>query len=147
MVNSALDRPWSQCSCCLAAANKDFVRRHPVATKRAVRALLKATDLCALAPERAARHLVDKGVTRVDSALQSMTDIPYGTWREYDPEDTVRFYALRLHEAGMIKSSPQAHRPRHRLALPHRAEEGAEGVEGEAVEQAGEPRVPAIPRT
>ena len=24
-----------------------------------------------------------------------------------DPEDTVRFYALRLHEAGMIKSSPQ----------------------------------------
>jgi NitT/TauT family transport system substrate-binding protein len=36
-----------------------------------------------------------------------MTDIPYGQWREYDPEDTVRFYALRLHEAGMIKTSPQ----------------------------------------
>ena len=53
-----------------------------MATKRAVRALLKATDLCALAPERAARHLVDKGVTKsYDSALQSMTDIPYGTWR------------------------------------------------------------------
>ena len=30
------------------------------------------------------------------------------TWREYDPEDTLRFYALRLHEAGMIKSSPNA---------------------------------------
>jgi len=28
-------------------------------------------------------------------------------WREYDPEDTVRFYALRLRELGMIKSSPQ----------------------------------------
>jgi hypothetical protein len=28
-------------------------------------------------------------------------------WCEYDPEDTVRFYALRLHEAGMIASSPQ----------------------------------------
>jgi NitT/TauT family transport system substrate-binding protein len=27
-------------------------------------------------------------------------------WREYDPEDTIRFYALRLREAGMIKSSP-----------------------------------------
>ena len=27
--------------------------------------------------------------------------------REYDPADTMRFYALRLHEAGMIKSSPQ----------------------------------------
>jgi NitT/TauT family transport system substrate-binding protein len=36
-----------------------------------------------------------------------MRDIPYSRWRAYDPEDTVRFYALRLHEAGMIKSSPQ----------------------------------------
>ena len=27
--------------------------------------------------------------------------------REYDPADTIRFYALRLREAGMIKSSPQ----------------------------------------
>ena len=26
--------------------------------------------------------------------------------RVTDPEDTVRFFALRLHEAGMIKSSP-----------------------------------------
>jgi NitT/TauT family transport system substrate-binding protein len=36
-----------------------------------------------------------------------MRDLPYGKWREYDPEDTVRFFALRLHEVGMIKSSPQ----------------------------------------
>ena len=34
------------------------------------------------------------------------TEVPYDSWREYDPEDTLRFYALRLHEAGMIKSSP-----------------------------------------
>ena len=44
---------------------------------------------------------------RFDYALQAMQEIPYNRWREYDPEDTVRFYALRLHEAGMIKSSPQ----------------------------------------
>ena len=25
----------------------------------------------------------------------------------YDPEDTLRFYALRLHEVGMIKKSPK----------------------------------------
>ena len=31
----------------------------------------------------------------------------YGKWREYDPEDTMRFYALQMHEAGLIKSSPQ----------------------------------------
>jgi NitT/TauT family transport system substrate-binding protein len=36
-----------------------------------------------------------------------MKEVPYGKWREYNLEDTVRFYALRLHEAGMIKASPQ----------------------------------------
>ena len=36
-----------------------------------------------------------------------MTEIPFGRWREYNPEETVRFYALRLREAGMVKSSPQ----------------------------------------
>ena len=33
-----------------------------------------------------------------------MLAIPYDRWRAYDAEDAVRFYALRLHEAGMIKS-------------------------------------------
>ena len=28
-------------------------------------------------------------------------------WREFDPEDSMRFFALRLHEVGMIKSSPE----------------------------------------
>jgi NitT/TauT family transport system substrate-binding protein len=80
----------------------------PIATKRALRAILKATDICALEPERAARSQVDKGLVKnYDYSLQTMQDVPYNRWREYDPEDTVRFYALRLHEAGMIKSSPQ----------------------------------------
>ncbi len=35
-----------------------------------------------------------------------MTEIPYDLWREFDAEDTMRFFALRLHEVGMIKSSP-----------------------------------------
>jgi NitT/TauT family transport system substrate-binding protein len=108
IVNSAVDRPWSQYFCCMVAGNPGFVRKHPVATKRALRAILKATDLCAQEPERVARFLVDKDyVQRYDSALQVMKELPYNVWREYDPEDTVRFYALRLHEAGMIKSSPQ----------------------------------------
>jgi NitT/TauT family transport system substrate-binding protein len=51
---------------------------------------------------------VEKGYTqREDYAFQALKEIPYARWREYDAEDTVRFYALRLHEAGMIKSSPQ----------------------------------------
>jgi NitT/TauT family transport system substrate-binding protein len=107
VVNSAVDRPWSQYFCCMLAANREFVRKHPVATKRALRAILKATNLCALEPERIAGVLVDKGFTpRRDWAGQSLTAIPYNRWRDFDPIDTLRFYALRLYEAGMIKSSP-----------------------------------------
>jgi NitT/TauT family transport system substrate-binding protein len=108
VVNSATDRPWSQYFCCMVIGNRAFVQKHPVATKRALRAILKATDVCALEPERAARSLVDGGFApRYDYALQTLREVPYGTWREYEPEDTVRFYALRLQEAGMIKSTPQ----------------------------------------
>jgi len=57
LVNSAMDRPWSQYFCCMLAGNREFVRKHPVATKRALRAILKSTDVCALEPERVARLL------------------------------------------------------------------------------------------
>ena len=46
IVNSAVDRPWSQYFCCMLAANTDFVHKYPVATKRVMRAILKAADLC-----------------------------------------------------------------------------------------------------
>jgi NitT/TauT family transport system substrate-binding protein len=108
VVSTADDHPWSKYFCCILAANREFVRKHPVATKRAVRGILKAADVCAVDPERAARTLVDRAYVRqYSTALQLMKDLPYDRWREYDPEDTVRFYALRLHEIGMIKSSPQ----------------------------------------
>jgi NitT/TauT family transport system substrate-binding protein len=106
VVNSGLDRPWSQYFCCIVGGNRAFVRKNPVATKRALRAIVKAANLCALEPDRTARLVADKGYS-YDYALQTMQDIPYNRWREYDPEDTVRFYALRLHEAGIIKSTPQ----------------------------------------
>jgi len=108
IVNSALDRPWSQYFCCMLAGNREFIRKYPVATKAALRAILKAADLCVTEPARAARRLVDGGFTpRYDYALQTLNEVPYDKWREYDHEDTLRFYALRLHEAGMIKASPQ----------------------------------------
>ena len=108
VVNSTMDRPWSQYFCCMLVGNREFVRTHPVATKRALRAILKAADVCALGPEQAAQFIVDRDYAkRYDYALQVMKDLPYGQWREYSPEDTLRFYALRLHEVGMIKSSPQ----------------------------------------
>jgi NitT/TauT family transport system substrate-binding protein len=108
IVNTATDKPWSDYFCCTTFGNRDFVRAHPIATKRYLRAILKAADICAAEPERVARMLVDRGFTlRHDYALQTLTELPYNIWREFDPEDTIRFYALRLREAGIIKSTPQ----------------------------------------
>jgi NitT/TauT family transport system substrate-binding protein len=91
----------------MLAGNPEFVRTKPNAAKRVVRAMLRATDLCLSAPTRVARQVVDRGFTpNYEYAVQTLSDVPYGKWRDYDPEDTIRFYALRLHEAGMIKSSP-----------------------------------------
>jgi NitT/TauT family transport system substrate-binding protein len=109
MLNTATERPWSQYFCCMLLANRDFVRNYPVATKRVLRAVLKATDFCAAEPELAAQQLVARGFAeRLDYATQTLSEVPFGAWREFDPEDTIRFYALRLHEVGMITSSPNA---------------------------------------
>src|SRR5437588_842370 len=58
--------------------------------------------------ERVARLIMERRLApRYEYALQTLREIPYGRWRQYDGEDALRFYALRLHEAGLIKSSPQ----------------------------------------
>jgi NitT/TauT family transport system substrate-binding protein len=107
IVNSSVDRPWSQYYCCMLAGNGDFVRKNPVATKRVLRAMLKATDFCVSDPAGAARRIVDRGfTTEYDYALQTLNEVPYNKWRDYNPEDTIRFFSLRLREAGMIKSAP-----------------------------------------
>ena len=62
---------------------------------------------CVNDPAGAARRMVEGGFTgEYDYALQTLKEVPYNKWRDYDPEDAVRFYALRLREAGMIKSTP-----------------------------------------
>jgi NitT/TauT family transport system substrate-binding protein len=115
ILSTATDRPWSQYYCCMCLGNAGFVRDHPIATKRVLRAFLKAAEFCAAEPAPAARRLVEAGYTpRYDYALQALTELqtlaelPYGGWREFDPEDTIRFYALRFHEVGAITSSPNA---------------------------------------
>jgi NitT/TauT family transport system substrate-binding protein len=108
LINSTVDRPWSQYYCCMVYSHKAFVQQYPVATKRVLRAILKAADLCTSEPERAARFLVEKGyTTHYAYARETMQEVVYRQWREYDPEDTVRFYALRMQEAGMLRSTPQ----------------------------------------
>jgi NitT/TauT family transport system substrate-binding protein len=107
ILNMTTDAPWSQYFCCMVAGNREFIHANPIATKRVLRALLKADEICAGEPAWAAQRLVDGGFTeRYDYALQTLTEISYANWREYDPEDSLRFYALRLYEVGMIESSP-----------------------------------------
>jgi NitT/TauT family transport system substrate-binding protein len=105
LISTVQDKPWSQYLCCMLYSSSQFVRDHPVATKRYLRAVLKAADYCADEPGKAAQRLVAAG-SRYEYALQTLTEIQYREWRNYNPEDTMRFYALQLHEAGMIKQNP-----------------------------------------
>jgi NitT/TauT family transport system substrate-binding protein len=107
ILNSTTDAPWSHYFCCMLAGNAEYVQKYPTATKRVLRAIIKAAEMCAAEPEQVAQRLIDGGfTTNYEYSLQSLKNLPYRTWREYDPEDSLRFYALRLHEVGMITSSP-----------------------------------------
>jgi len=107
ILDTTRDRPWSQYFCCMVSARREFAQKYPVATKRALRAFLKAADICAQEPERVARYLAAKGYEpRYEIGLEVLKGLPYARWRQSNPEDTLRFHALRLHEVGLIKSSP-----------------------------------------
>jgi NitT/TauT family transport system substrate-binding protein len=91
----------------MVAGYADFVHDHPIATKRVLRAVLKANDICAAEPEKVTQLLIDRGYTQqYDYVRQTLTELPYARWREFDAEDSMRFFALRLHEIDMIKASP-----------------------------------------
>ena len=105
ILNTTTDAPWSHYFCCMSFTRSQFVRDYPIATKRCLRAILKAADICASQPELAVQRLVDAGFPD-QYAIETLTEVPYDQWRQFDPEDTLRFFALRLHEAGMIQSTP-----------------------------------------
>jgi NitT/TauT family transport system substrate-binding protein len=108
LLSSTFDKPWSQYFCCMVTANRDWARKHPVAAKRVLRSILKGSELCATDPELGVKAFIAKGYApNPEYARQALRELPYGRWRDYNPEETLRFYALRLREAGMVKSAPQ----------------------------------------
>ena len=110
LLDTNIDKPWSQYFCCMVNASKKFVRENPIATKRALRAILKSNDIVARDPEFATRVLLERGIIKEAEykyIVQDLKATPYYKWRDYNPEDTIRFYALRLHELGITKLSPQ----------------------------------------
>jgi len=107
VANSMTDKPWSDYYCCMVTVSPDYLHKNPIASKAALRAILQATDVCALHPDQPAKIMFNKGfATDYKYALEAMAEIPYNRWRLYDPEDTVRFYSLLLHGVGMVKSTP-----------------------------------------
>ncbi|MHB8880135.1 MAG: ABC transporter substrate-binding protein [Thermodesulfovibrionales bacterium] len=110
LLDTNVDKPWSQYFCCMVVGQSDFVKNNPIATKRALRAIMKATDLVSRDPALAIRELLARKIVKQKDekyTLQTLKEIPYGRWREYNPEDTLRFYALRMRETGMMKANPQ----------------------------------------
>jgi NitT/TauT family transport system substrate-binding protein len=116
LVDTNVDRPWSQYFCCMVGGHNDFIKNNPVATRRAVRAILKANDIAARDPEYTLRILQQKKIwtkSETKYILQSIKDIPFRDWRDYSPEDVIRFYVLRMRDVGMIETSPQEFMAQH----------------------------------
>jgi NitT/TauT family transport system substrate-binding protein len=121
ILETMTETPWSQYFCCNLVANRDWAQQNPVATKAVTRALLRATDAAASDHARAARDAVALIAARSkeiggpaasgnfeDESIvtETMAMCTYN-WRELDPEDTLRFFALQLANVGLITSTPQ----------------------------------------
>jgi NitT/TauT family transport system substrate-binding protein len=109
IFDTTVDRPWSQYYCCLLSTNRSWLNANPNAARRATRAVMRAIDYGAKDRQHAVQIAVDKKVPAAQNAAvlyESIKDLPY-QWRDYDPEETLRFFALRLADGKLIKKTPQ----------------------------------------
>lgn len=116
ILDQSADPPWSQYVCCMLLADREWTQRNPVATKRVTRAVMRAADATVKDRARAAHEgaaglfqaLIDHPTALSNEQVLSETIamISYD-WRELDPEDTLRFFALKLGSVKLIKSTPQ----------------------------------------
>jgi NitT/TauT family transport system substrate-binding protein len=106
VVNTTSDRPWSEYFCCMVTGNRDFVSKHPIASKRATRAILKARAVCELEPQRAAQVMVDRGYPTTTTWLFRLERDPLGKWRCSTRKTPCAFRPPST-RVGMIWSTPQ----------------------------------------
>ena len=129
----AIDRPWSQYFCCMISGNADYVNRYPVATKRVLRSILKAADLCVSDPQWVAQQMVDRGFVpqlRLRAANAAGHPVrPVAGLRSRRLAAVLR--AAHAGDGHDQVESAKDHRQRHRLALPRRAEARAEDLIGQ----------------
>jgi NitT/TauT family transport system substrate-binding protein len=111
ILDTTMDKPWSQYYCCQLVANRNWARRYPIATKRVTRAVLRAADVVTKDRAYAAREYVARFVptprpNEVEIVSEVIRDLSFD-WRDIDPEETLRFFALRLADANLVKSTSQ----------------------------------------
>ena len=129
LVNSSTDRPWSQYFCCMLMSRTEFVRKYPVATKRVLRAMLKAADLCAT--DRAGGAI--DGRSRLHVALRlhapSIERITLQSLAGLRSGRHSALVCLAVERSGLHQDRPaNSHRRAHGLAFPQRTQARAEGL-------------------
>jgi NitT/TauT family transport system substrate-binding protein len=112
ILNTSMDKPWSQNYCCMLATNRDWAKANPVALKRATRAILRGIDAAKRDLRAAAKLAIEKGTYKdnpqfTEQVIYDIIKDESFDWREYEPEETTRFFALRLADAKLVKKSPQ----------------------------------------
>jgi NitT/TauT family transport system substrate-binding protein len=113
IVNSAMDRPWSQYFCCMLAGHREFVRKYPVATKRVLRAILKGVDFCAGEPARGRQIHCPLRLCAADHARRPLRQMARIRRRGHDP--VLRAAAARIRFRQIQPT--EDHCRRHRLAF------------------------------
>lgn len=106
--NQMMDAPWSSLDCCIIVATQDWVRANPVAAKRALRAIYKTADALPADKTAVAKLAADKGLFGGAPALdyiRESANMNYKTWRNSDPEKSVRFYASLIAGIGLLTTS------------------------------------------
>jgi NitT/TauT family transport system substrate-binding protein len=106
LFDMAVDKPWSQYYCCQVIATRAYATAYPWATKHAMRAILRGIDIVTKDRKAAVDIAVKKGfATDAKLMLEAITPLNYG-WRDFDPADSLRYFALKLADAKLIKKTP-----------------------------------------
>jgi hypothetical protein len=135
VVSTTTDRPWSQYFCCLiipTARSYASTLRHQA---RAPGPLQGQRDVRARAGSHRAAHGGPRLHGQLRPGAEVVKEMPYGQWRQYDAQDTVRFFALRLREVGMLSAPVVEVQRAPKYEVPnHQPEDKKE--EGEEEEEA-----------
>jgi len=103
-----MDDPWAKLDCCILVTAQDWYRAHPVAAKRAVRAIFRAADF--QPPDRAdaVQLVTDRGLfggpNNFNNVRTAANMVP-SNWREIDLERSTRFFGQLLTDVGLLRVS------------------------------------------